>query len=57
MNTSFLDKSKVKFLQIKQGTIRQKCCQNMKRDIVSVYLHISRDTPFTRMLSLRKNKW
>ena len=27
MNSSFLNKGKVEFLQIKEDTIRQKCCQ------------------------------
>ena len=29
--TSFLNKDKVKFLQIKQETIRQKCCQKHEK--------------------------
>ena len=46
MNTSFLIKDKVKFLQIKQDTIRQKCCQkHKKRDSVSEYVHMKCDTP------------
>ena len=45
-NTSFLNKGKVKFLQIKQYTIRQNASKNMKRDVsVSAYVHISHDTP------------
>ena len=31
MNTSFFIKDKVKFLQIKQDTIRQKCCQKHEK--------------------------
>ena len=30
-NTSFLNKCKVKFLQIKQNTITQKCCQEHEK--------------------------
>ena len=30
-NTSFLNKDKVKFLQIKQDTIRPKCCQKHEK--------------------------
>ena len=30
-NVSFLNKGKVKFLQIKQETLRQKCCQKHER--------------------------
>ena len=30
-NTSFLNKDKVKFLQIKQGTIGQKCYQKQEK--------------------------
>ena len=30
-NTSFLNKSKVKFLQIKQDTIKQKHCQKYEK--------------------------
>ena len=32
MNTSFLNKGKVKFLQIKQDTTRQNAAKNMKRE-------------------------
>ena len=31
MNTIFLNKGNVKFLQIKQDTIRQKCCQKYEK--------------------------
>ena len=31
-NTCFFNKGKVKYLQIKQDTIRQKSCQNMNGD-------------------------
>ena len=31
MSTSFLSKGKVKFLQIKQDTVRQKCCQKHEK--------------------------
>ena len=45
MTISFLNKVKVK-LQIKQGTIRQKCCQkHEKRFSVSVYGPIRRNNP------------
>ena len=45
MNTSFLNKYKVKFLQMKQDTIRQKRFQkNLKRNSVSVYIHMRRNT-------------
>ena len=40
-NTPFLNEGNGKFLQIKQDTIKQ----NMKRDIVSAYVHIRRDNP------------
>ena len=30
-NTSFFNKDKVKFLKIKQDTIRQKCCQKHEK--------------------------
>ena len=39
-NTPFLNEGKVKFLQIKQDTIRQKHEKN-----VSAYVHMRRDTP------------
>ena len=45
MNTYFLIKDKVKFLQIKQDTITQKCCQNIETDSVSAYVHMRCDTP------------
>ena len=41
MNTSFLNKDKVKFLQIKQDSIRKKiksAVKNMTRDSVSAYV-------------------
>ena len=31
MSTSFMIKDKVKFLQIKQDTMRQKCCQKHQK--------------------------
>ena len=31
MNSSFLNKGKVEFLQIKEDTIRQKCCQKRRK--------------------------
>ena len=31
MNTPFLNKGKVKLLQIKQDTTRQKCCQKHEK--------------------------
>ena len=39
-NTPFLNEGKVKFLQIKQDTIRQK-----HEKSVSAYVHMRRDTP------------
>ena len=36
-----MNEGKLKFLQITQDTIRQ----NMKRDSVSAYVHMRRDTP------------
>ena len=30
-NTSFLSKGKVKFLQIRQDTVTQKCCQKHEK--------------------------
>ena len=55
-NTYFLNKGNVKFVQIKQDTIRQKCCQNMKRDSVSAYVHIKRDTlsPCTQLCTYQQ---
>ena len=44
-NTSFLNKGKVKFLQIKRDTKRQKCFQKNGIDSVSAYIHMRRDTP------------
>ena len=41
---SFLNKGKVKFLQIKQETIRQKCFRKHKKDSVSAYIHMRRET-------------
>ena len=43
-NTSFLNKGKLKFLQIKQATTRQKCHQ--KREFVRT---IRCDTPCTQL--------
>ena len=44
-NTSYSNESKIKFLQILQGTTRRTCCQKYeKRDIVSAYAHIKCDT-------------
>ena len=45
MNKSFLTKNYGKFIQIKQDTIRHKCCQNINRDSVSGYIHMRYDTP------------
>ena len=45
MNTSFSIKDKVKFLQIKQDTIDKSAAKNMKRDSISAYIHMRRDTP------------
>ena len=43
-NTSFFNKGKFNFLQIKQDTIRKKCCENMKRDSANAHVHMRRDT-------------
>ena len=40
-----MNKSKVRFLQIRQDAIRQKCCQNMKS--ASAHIHMRRDTLYT----------
>ena len=45
MNKSFFIKDMVKFLQIKQDTIRQKCCQKYEKS-VSAYAHMRYDTPY-----------
>ena len=42
-NTSFLNEGKVKFLQMKQGNIRQK----HEKDRVITYVHMRRDTPLS----------
>ena len=44
MNKSFFIKDTVKFLQIKQDTIRQECCQKHEKS-VSPYVDIKHDTP------------
>ena len=45
-NTSFLNKVKVKFLQLKQVTIRQKCCHKHKKRWGVPRVHMKRDTSF-----------
>ena len=42
-NTSFLNKSKVKFLQIKQDTTKNKCCQKHEKRCASAHVHMRRD--------------
>ena len=44
MSTSFLIKDKVKFLQIKRDISDKNTAKNMKRDSVSAYVHMRRDT-------------
>ena len=44
--TSFLNKGKVKFLQVNKETVRLIAAKNMKRDSASVHAHMRRDTPF-----------
>ena len=40
-NATFLNEGKVKFLQIKQDSMKK---QKMKRDSVSAYVHMRRDS-------------
>ena len=48
MKTCFLNKDKVKFLQIKQDAIRQICNQKHEKKQRNCVVHIRRDTPTFR---------
>ena len=52
-STSYLNESKIKFLQIIQGTIEKHIAKNMKRDSVRAYVNTKHDSPLPLYATVR----